>query len=161
MTKLGANISELEDRRREFMKKSPRILDYKADLIKRIEYSLDGELATVHIPWDDIKEYSDEYKKLAQETVLLEAFCSNSLLSEGTKIIRTIWKIKMAAVIIEDIIKLLSFVKFRLLLNTMKMMNMMMMVMMKIKIKLSLKLKRKNLSSILMLSNYKNNHILI
>ena len=61
LTRLGASISELEDRRREFMKKSPRILDYKADSIKRIEYSLDGELATVHIPWDDIREYSDEY----------------------------------------------------------------------------------------------------
>lgn len=61
LTRLGADISELEDRRREFMKKSPRILDYKADLIKRIEYSLDGTLATVHIPWDDIREYSDEY----------------------------------------------------------------------------------------------------
>ena len=61
LTKLGADISELEDRRREFMKKSPRILDYKADLIKRIEYYLDGTLATVHIPWDDIREYSDEY----------------------------------------------------------------------------------------------------
>lgn len=61
LTNLGANVSELEDRRREFMKKSPRILDYKADLIKRIEYSLDGVLATVHIPWDDIREYSDEY----------------------------------------------------------------------------------------------------
>lgn len=61
LTRLGANISVLEDRRREFMKKSPRILDYKADLIKRIEYSLDGELATVHIPWEDIREYSDEY----------------------------------------------------------------------------------------------------
>ena len=61
LTRLGANISELEDKRREFMKKSPRILDYKADLIKRIDYSLDGELATVHIPWDDIREYSDEY----------------------------------------------------------------------------------------------------
>lgn len=61
LTQLGAKISELEERRREFMKKSPRILDYKADLIKRIEYSLDGALATVHIPWDDIREYSDEY----------------------------------------------------------------------------------------------------
>jgi len=58
---LGANVSELEENRREFMKKSQRILDYKAVLIKRIEYSLDGELATVHIPWDDIREYSDEY----------------------------------------------------------------------------------------------------
>ena len=61
LTKLGADVSILEDRRREFMKKSPRILDYKADLIKRIEYYLDGELASVHIPWDDIREYSDEY----------------------------------------------------------------------------------------------------
>lgn len=61
LTRLGANISELEDRRREFMKKSPRILAYKAELINRIEYSLDGTLATVHIPWDDIREYSDEY----------------------------------------------------------------------------------------------------
>lgn len=55
------NIFELEEARREFMKKSPRILDYKADLIKRIDYSLDGTLATVHIPWEDIHEYSDEY----------------------------------------------------------------------------------------------------
>lgn len=61
LAELGANISELEERRREFMKKSPRILDYKADLIKRIEYSLDNELATIHIPWDDIREFSDEY----------------------------------------------------------------------------------------------------
>ncbi len=61
LTRLGAKIAELEERRREFMKKSPRILAYKADLIQRIEYSLDGELATVHIPWDDIREYSDEY----------------------------------------------------------------------------------------------------
>ena len=61
LTRLGANISELEEKRREFMKKSPRILDYKADLIKRIDYSLDGALATVHIPWDDIREFSDEY----------------------------------------------------------------------------------------------------
>ncbi len=61
LTDLGANVSELEERRREFMKKSPRILDYKADLIKRIEYSLDNQLATIHIPWDDIREFSDEY----------------------------------------------------------------------------------------------------
>lgn len=61
LMRLGANITELEERRREFMKKSPRILDYKADLIKRIEYSLDGALATVHIPWEDIEAYSQEY----------------------------------------------------------------------------------------------------
>ncbi len=61
LTRLGAVISNLEEKRREFMKKSPRILDYKADLIHRVEYALDGTLATVHIPWEDIREYSDEY----------------------------------------------------------------------------------------------------
>jgi len=61
LEKGGINISDLDEARREFMKKSPRILDYKADLIKRVEYSLDGQLATVHIPWDDIEQYSDEY----------------------------------------------------------------------------------------------------
>ena len=57
----GAKIAEMEERRREYSKKSARILDYKADLIKRIEYHLDGKLATVLIPFEDIQEYSDEY----------------------------------------------------------------------------------------------------
>lgn len=61
LTEHGANVAELENRRKEFMKKSQRILDYKADLIKRIEYHLDGQLATIHIPYDDITKYSDEY----------------------------------------------------------------------------------------------------
>ena len=61
LSQIGAKISNLEERRREFMKKSRRILDYKADLIKRIEYHLDGKLATIHIPWEDIANYSDEY----------------------------------------------------------------------------------------------------
>ncbi|MFV0484615.1 MAG: DHH family phosphoesterase [Candidatus Saccharimonadales bacterium] len=57
----GAKIADMEERRRDYMKKSPRILDYKADLIKRVEYHLDGRLATVLIPFGDIQEYSDEY----------------------------------------------------------------------------------------------------
>lgn len=61
LTRLGAKVSDLEEQRREFMKKSPRILSYKADLIKRVEYHLDGVLATVHIPWEEIHEYSEEY----------------------------------------------------------------------------------------------------
>lgn len=58
---LGADPAMLEEKRRDYMKKSQRILAYKADLIKRIEYSLDGELATVLIPFEDIQEYSEEY----------------------------------------------------------------------------------------------------
>ncbi len=58
---LGADPAKLDEERREFMKKSPRVLDYKADLIKRVEYSLDGTLATIHIPFEEIQKYSDEY----------------------------------------------------------------------------------------------------
>ncbi len=58
---LGAHSATIEERRREFMKKSPEILAYKGELIRRIEYFLDGKLAVVHIPWDDIQKYSDQY----------------------------------------------------------------------------------------------------
>jgi phosphoesterase RecJ-like protein len=59
--KLGARSHIVEERRREFMKKAPEILAYKGELIGRIEYYLDGRLALVHIPWDDIQKYSDQY----------------------------------------------------------------------------------------------------
>ena len=61
LVELGVNLSELDNRRRQMMKKSPQILAYKAELIKRIEYHLDGRLATVIIPWEEIEQYSDEY----------------------------------------------------------------------------------------------------
>ena len=61
LTNLGAKVSNIEEARREFMKKAPEILEYKGDLIKRIEYFLDGKLALVHIPWDEIRQYSDKY----------------------------------------------------------------------------------------------------
>lgn len=61
LVKHGANPYEIENARRELMKKPADILAYKGELISRVEYSLDGALATVHIPWEDIQEYSDRY----------------------------------------------------------------------------------------------------
>jgi bifunctional oligoribonuclease and PAP phosphatase NrnA len=61
LVQLGAVPSTIETRRREYMKKPADILEYKGRLIGRIEYHLDGLLATVHIPWDEIEEYSDRY----------------------------------------------------------------------------------------------------
>ena len=58
---LGANPATIEERRREFMKKSADILAYKGELLQRIEYYLEGRLALVHIPWNEIEEYSDQY----------------------------------------------------------------------------------------------------
>ncbi len=59
--KLGAKPYEIENARRELMKKPADILAYKGELIGRVEYLLDGALAIVHIPWEDIQEYSDRY----------------------------------------------------------------------------------------------------
>ena len=61
LTELGASNAVIEERRREYMKKSPEILAYKGELIGRIEYLLGGKLAVVHIPWEDIRQYSDQY----------------------------------------------------------------------------------------------------
>ena len=43
------------------MKKAPEILEYKGRLLQRIEYFLDGKLALIHIPFDEIQAYSDKY----------------------------------------------------------------------------------------------------
>lgn len=58
---LGAVPAELEAKRREMMKKSPEILAYKGKLIDRIDYHLEGSLALIHIPWNEIEAYSDQY----------------------------------------------------------------------------------------------------
>ncbi len=61
LTELGASSSVIEKRRREHMKKSAEILKYKGELIERIEYFLDGKLALIRIPWEEIQKYSDQY----------------------------------------------------------------------------------------------------
>lgn len=61
LVEYGASLNEIENRRREFMKKSPEILAYKGKLINRIEYHLDGKLGLIHIPWEEIQQYSDQY----------------------------------------------------------------------------------------------------
>lgn len=58
---IGAHPSEIDIRRKKFMKKSPEILAYKGRLIEKIEYHLEGQLALVHIPWEEIAKYSDQY----------------------------------------------------------------------------------------------------
>lgn len=61
LTELGAHVSAIEEKRRKFMKKSPEILKYKGELLERIEYFLGGKLALIHIPWEEIEQYSDQY----------------------------------------------------------------------------------------------------
>ena len=61
LTELGAHVATIEERRHEFMKKAPEILAYKGKLLERIEYFVDGRLALVHIPFEEIEKYSDKY----------------------------------------------------------------------------------------------------
>lgn len=61
LTALGASVSAIEERRREFMKKPQEILEYKGRLIGRVEYYCDGKLALVRIPFEEIQAYSDAY----------------------------------------------------------------------------------------------------
>lgn len=61
LVRLGASVSKIEIARREYMKKSASILAYKGMLLQRVEYFLDGKLALVHVPWEEIEKYSDAY----------------------------------------------------------------------------------------------------
>ncbi len=57
----GVNLPQLEDTRRQMMRKSPELVAYKGELLQRIEYAADGRLAMITIPWKEIEQYSPEY----------------------------------------------------------------------------------------------------
>ncbi len=61
LTECGAHPSEIEQARREYMKKPAEILAYKGELLQRVEYACDNRLALIHIPWNEIEAYSDRY----------------------------------------------------------------------------------------------------
>lgn len=57
----GVSIAELENNRRELMRKSATMTAYKGQLLQRVEYVADGRIALIHIPWEEIEKYSHEY----------------------------------------------------------------------------------------------------
>jgi len=57
----GVSLAKLEEKRKESMKRDPDITNYKGELIQRIEYLLEGRVAYVHIPWEEIEKYSPRY----------------------------------------------------------------------------------------------------
>lgn len=57
----GAKMSDIDSRRREVMKKSSDLIHYKGQLLQRIEFLLEGKLAIIHIPWEEIEKYSPHY----------------------------------------------------------------------------------------------------
>ena len=61
LVEAGANLAELEARRRAYMTKPLDIIEYKGKLLQRIEYFCNNQLAIVTIPWDEIQKYSPVY----------------------------------------------------------------------------------------------------
>lgn len=58
---MGANRPELEEKRRELSKMHKEIFLYKATLINRTEFFVDGKLAIIVIPNEEIIKYSPLY----------------------------------------------------------------------------------------------------
>lgn len=65
LTELGVHRSELEERRREASKMAPIIYAYKGRLLQRTEFAADGRIAHVHVPQQEINEYSPLYNPAA------------------------------------------------------------------------------------------------
>lgn len=57
----GVSLSDIDEKRREYGKKTEEIFRYKGQLFERVEFHLDGQLGIVIIPWEDIQKYSDSY----------------------------------------------------------------------------------------------------
>lgn len=58
---IGVNRPKLEEARRQLSKMDPRIFKYKAALITRTEFLVDGALAYIEIPQTEIAEFSPMY----------------------------------------------------------------------------------------------------
>ena len=61
LTDLGADRPTLEELRREYGKMLPKVYAYKAELIKRTEFSREGTIASVTLKQDELNEYSPLY----------------------------------------------------------------------------------------------------
>lgn len=57
----GVNLPELDEQRKALSRRPIDITHYKGELLQRVEFLLDGKLATIDIPWEEIEKYSDKY----------------------------------------------------------------------------------------------------
>lgn len=57
----GVNLPELESARRETLRREAKLIHYKGELLKRVEFHDDERIATVTIPWEEIEKYSPLY----------------------------------------------------------------------------------------------------
>lgn len=57
----GVRLAALENARRETMRRDQKVIHYKGELLKRVEFHDNGRIVTVTIPYDEIVEYSPLY----------------------------------------------------------------------------------------------------
>ncbi|MBX4190841.1 DHH family phosphoesterase [Candidatus Saccharibacteria bacterium] len=57
----GVRLAQLEDIRRETMRRDPQLIHYKGELLRRVEFHADDRVASITIPQNEINEYSPLY----------------------------------------------------------------------------------------------------
>lgn len=57
----GVKLAEIEDARRETMRREPELIHYKGRLLQRVEFYSNNRIALVSIPWDEIEKFSALY----------------------------------------------------------------------------------------------------
>jgi bifunctional oligoribonuclease and PAP phosphatase NrnA len=57
----GVDLAKLDTARRELMKKEPKLIPYKGELLQRVTFEGEGRIASIVIPWKEIEEYSPIY----------------------------------------------------------------------------------------------------
>lgn len=65
LVEAGVSIADIETKRRLSYLKSPRLVNYKGQLLQRIEYYLENRLNLLVIPFREIESYSYEYNPSA------------------------------------------------------------------------------------------------
>jgi phosphoesterase RecJ-like protein len=79
----GVKLAELENARRKTMRREEELIHYKGRLLERVEFYLDGRLALVTIPQEELDQYSPLYNppmlvlddmRLAKNAALALAF---------------------------------------------------------------------------------------
>jgi len=61
LVEAGVDLPEIDNARRETLKRDSELIHYKGRLLQRVEFYADERLAIVVIPWEDIERYSPLY----------------------------------------------------------------------------------------------------
>jgi phosphoesterase RecJ-like protein len=57
----GVDLPEIDNARRETMRREPELIHYKGQLLQRVEFYADNRIAMVTVPWEEIEKYSPLY----------------------------------------------------------------------------------------------------